>query len=285
MAFHEAAAGLVATALSELILTPLDAIKTLQQETAVQLGVFTAAQQLFGRNGMLGLYSGGAEFLVFNALGGGIKFGVYERCLAKLRKESQSDGRAVMLLGTYVAAALSFFASSLIMVPGELIKMRLQIGSYNSLGHGVRSIYASAGLPGFYEGFWAVCLREIPYTMLELGLYETTQACARCVRAKTVLNAVEKAVCATATGTATGWLTNPLDLVKTRLMAGSGDGSLVACFRSVRAQGGLFKGAGARATSMLISFPIYFALYDATLLWLQRRSVTRNPKEDHVDQV
>ena len=271
-------AGLVATALSEFILTPLDAIKTLQQETALQLGVVAAAQRLFGRSGVRGLFAGGGEFLAFNALGGGIKFGVYERCLAKLRTVSRSGG-AVVLLGTYVAAALSFFASSLVMVPGELIKMRLQIGRYTSLGHGVASIYASAGLLGFYEGFWAVCLREIPYTMLELGLYETMQAFARRARAKTELNAVEKAVCATVTGTATGWLTNPLDLVKTRLMAGSRDGGLVACFRSVQEEGGLFKGAGARATSMLISFPIYFALYDATLLWLERRRVRLGHKE------
>jgi solute carrier family 25 S-adenosylmethionine transporter 26 len=108
--------------------------------------------------------------------------------------------------------------------------------------------------------------------MLELGLYETTQACARRMRAKTELNPVEKAVCATATGTVTGWLTNPLDLVKTRLMAGSEGGGLVACFRSVHAEGGLFKGAGARATWMFIAFPIYFALYDATLAWLERRA-------------
>jgi len=270
MAFREAVAGLVATALSEVILTPLDAIKTLQQETPLQLGFAAAGQQLFGRNGIVGMFSGGAEFLAFNALGGGIKFGVYERCLNWLRALCSSGG-AAMLLGTYVAAALGFFASSLIMVPGELIKMRLQIGRYATLGHGVRSIYASAGLLGFYEGFWSVCLREIPYTMLELGLYETMQAFARRIRAKSELNSVEKAVCATGTGTVTGWLTNPLDLVKTRLMAGSGGGGVVACFRSVHAEGGLFKGAGARATWMFIAFPIYFALYDATLAWLERR--------------
>lgn len=269
MALCEALAGLVATALSELILTPLDAIKTLQQETPLQLGFAAAAQQLFERSGVLGMFSGGVEFLAFNALGGGIKFGVYEQCLTRLRTLS-SPGGVVMLVGTYFAAAMGYFASSLIMVPGELIKMRLQIGRYTTLGHGIASIYASAGLRGFYEGFWAVCLREIPYTMLELGLYETMQAFARRIRMKKDLNAVDKAACATATGTVTGWLTNPLDLVKTRLMAGTGSRGLFACFRGVHAEGGLFKGAGARATWMLIAFPIYFALYDVTLAWLTR---------------
>ena len=69
---REAAAGLVATVLSELVLTPLDAIKTLQQETPLQLGFAAAAQQLFARSGVLGMFSGGAEFIAFNALGGAV---------------------------------------------------------------------------------------------------------------------------------------------------------------------------------------------------------------------
>ena len=90
-------------------------------------------------------------------------------------------------------------------------------------------------------------------------------------------------VAATLTGTVTGWLTNPLDLVKTRLMAAAGaEGGVIACFRAAHAQGGLFKGAGARATWLLVAFPIYFALYDATLAWLagRRRRRRRDDKND-----
>jgi hypothetical protein len=150
---REAAAGLVATVLSELVLTPLDAIKTLQQETPLQLGFAAAAQQLFARSGVLGMFSGGAEFIAFNALGGAIKFGVYQQALALLGTLVPPGG-AAMLLGTYIAAALGFIGSSLIMVPGELLKMRLQIGRYSSLGHGLRSIYAAGGLRGFFAGYW-----------------------------------------------------------------------------------------------------------------------------------
>ena len=168
-ALREAAAGIVATALSEVILTPLDAIKTLQQETAIPLNFMAATRQLFGRSGVLGMFSGGAEFIAFNAVGGGIKFSVYEP-LCRLLASSIGTTGWRKLLAAYLAAALSFIASSLVMVPGELIKMRLQIGRYTSLGHALRSIYSTSGLGGFYTGYWAVCLRDIPYTMLELGL-------------------------------------------------------------------------------------------------------------------
>ena len=45
----EAASGLVATALSEAIMTPLDACKTLQQESATPLSLIAAAAQLLAQ--------------------------------------------------------------------------------------------------------------------------------------------------------------------------------------------------------------------------------------------
>ena len=48
------------------------------------------------------------------------------------------------------------------------------------------------------------------------------------------------------------------------------------CFREAHAEGGLFKGAYARALWMTIAFPIYFGLYDMTMAWLARKK--RQPK-------
>ena len=115
------------------------------------------------------------------------------------------------------------------------------------------------------------------------------QTAGRYLRGKEDLNAFEKATAATVTGTVTGWLTNPLDLVKTRLMAavavgmseggGARRGGLVGvadCFREAHGEGGLFKGAYARALWMTIGsvWPTFFASrYDplaflfASIIW------------------
>ena len=63
----------------------------------------------------------------------------------------------------------------------------------------------------FFTGYFAVCVRDIPYTMLELGLYETTQAAWRWAAGKPRLSAAERMAAAALTGAATGWITNPLD--------------------------------------------------------------------------
>ena len=39
---------------------------------------------------------------------------------------------------------------------------------YSSIGQGIASIWRSEGLLGFYQGYGSICLRDVPFTMLEL---------------------------------------------------------------------------------------------------------------------
>jgi len=72
----------------------------------------------------------------------------------------------------FACGALAFAFSSLIIVPGELLKQRLQMGQIGSVRHGLTHIWKTEGIAGFYIGYSGVCLRDIPYTMLELGIYD-----------------------------------------------------------------------------------------------------------------
>lgn len=86
-------------------------------------------------------------------------------------------------------------------MPGELIKQQLQLGIYTTVGSAVRSISAKGGgLRGFYTGFRAVCLRDIPYTMLELGLYESAQAAWRLLTRRSSLGARTRLAAAALSG-------------------------------------------------------------------------------------
>ena len=69
-------------------------------------------------------------------------------------------------------AALAFIASSVVLVPGELIKQRIQMGQVSSIADGISTIWKNEGILGFFTGYSGVCARDIPYTMLELGLYD-----------------------------------------------------------------------------------------------------------------
>lgn len=41
-----------------------------------------------------------------------------------------------------------------------------------SLLGGIKQIWRTEGLPGFFTGYKATLMRDVPYTMLELGLYD-----------------------------------------------------------------------------------------------------------------
>jgi Mitochondrial carrier protein len=70
-------------------------------------------------------------------------------------------------------------------------------------------------------------VRDVPYTMLELGLYENLKALCRNIRKIDVLSQQDELICAAITGGITSVLTTPLDLVKTKLMVQVGHNSLL----------------------------------------------------------
>ena len=86
--------------------------------------------------------------------------------------EKNDDDTKMLPLLLFVGAALAFVASSITLVPGEVLKQALQMEQYESLPAAVQGIYQHSGWAGFYTGYEAVLCRDVPYTMLELGLYE-----------------------------------------------------------------------------------------------------------------
>lgn len=88
----------------------------------------------------------------------------------------------------------------------------------SSLGNGIRDIIATDGIKGLFVGYYATLVRDIPYTMLELGLYENIKQLIRVFANKIDLNAQDEFVAAAVTGGIAATLTTPLDLIKTKLM-------------------------------------------------------------------
>ena len=81
----------------------------------------------------------------------------------------------------------------------------------------------------------------------------------------------DELLAAALTGAVVGFATNPLDVVKTRIMTGGGAGP-VAVFRNTIAAegwGSLLNGAGARVFWLAPFTVIYFGVYE----WLKRALV------------
>ena len=123
-----AVAGFLATALGDLIIAPIDTIKTLQQGSGgASLSMVGATRQLLQRGGPLALFAGAESYVPADAVAGGLKFFTYEWVKAWGAKPGRVPKR-LMSLWVFLCGGVAFLASSIALTPGELIKQRLQTG-------------------------------------------------------------------------------------------------------------------------------------------------------------
>lgn len=258
-----AVAGAAATVFGVVVMHPVDTIKTLQQSSAgAGLNMVEAGSKIFKEGGLPAIYSGLGPYVTSDGFAGALKFATYERLKTfisdKIPEEHQ--GSAI-----FVAAALAFLASSTVLVPGELLKQRLQMGQISSVRQGVAKIFKEEGILGFYAGYSGVCIRDVPYTMLELGVYDNFKTLWMKFKNKSESNQWDELLAAAIAGGVTGFLTAPLDNIKTKLMVETGYNGFFDCLAKTVKTGGmpaLFAGSAARVAWLLPFTAIYLPVYE-----------------------
>jgi solute carrier family 25 S-adenosylmethionine transporter 26 len=260
-----AAAGAFATAFGVVIMHPVDTIKTLQQSAeGAGLNMVQASSRIMKNGGMGAMYSGLGPYVTADGMAGALKFASYEY-LKKVIKDKVPEehyGKAL-----YLAGAAAFLASSVVLVPGELLKQRLQMGQISSVRSGIPQILKSEGFFGLYAGYSGVCLRDVPYTMMELGIYDNLKEIILKVKGKSSGegNQWDDLLAAAVSGGFTGFLTAPLDNIKTKLMLEKGYSGFFDCLsKTVKTggMGGLFAGSAARVAWLMPFTAIYLPVYE-----------------------
>lgn len=122
---------------------------------------------------MSALYKGVVPYLIADGASGAIKFATFE--LSKVYIEDRTPV-AWHRWTHFLCAAGAMLACSVVLVPGEVLKTRLQAGAKASLSGIITSIFQQDGAMGFFAGYGATLLRDVPYTMLELGVGHASSA-------------------------------------------------------------------------------------------------------------
>lgn len=108
-----------------------------------------------------------------NTFSVGIFFSSIEFCAHKLRRFKNG----VFLVDRSVdisAAGIARFTAILSTNPLYLLKTRIESGMLSkesSILESVREIRKHSGLAGFYKGFWATLIRDVPYQGLQFSVY------------------------------------------------------------------------------------------------------------------
>ncbi|XP_034226626.1 S-adenosylmethionine carrier 1, chloroplastic/mitochondrial-like isoform X3 [Prunus dulcis] len=225
-------AGGAAGVFVEAALYPIDTIKT-------RLQVAHAG----GKIVLKGLYSGLAGNLAGVLPASAIFVGVYEPTKQKLLKALPENLSALAHL---TAGAIAGAASSVVRVPTEVVKQRMQTAQFSSAPDAVRLILAKEGFKGLYA-------------------------------ARRDLNDPEVAMIGAFAGAVTGAITTPLDVIKTRLMVQGSENQyrgIYDCVRTIMRDEGspaLWKGIGPRVLWIGIGGSIFFGVLERTKQILEER--------------
>ena len=242
-------AGGIARSVSQMVLYPADAMKTLAQ---------TRDGKTIADVGMRTLVSGCVTTSAFALIVGGIQFAIV--------------GCAAPRLGMLCASALGAIGSSAASVPQEVIKQRLVTGIYPSFSAAVRTIYSAEGIAGFYAGALPTIARNLPFVVTCFCSFEALQrrqlrgrpAGSRLGLGENLRTGIAAALIAVA-------ITQPIDVVKTRMMTQAASGatpyaSAIDCVRTIAAAEGLptfYAGLLQRSAYMAPLWALQFAINGA----------------------
>ncbi|CAH9105705.1 unnamed protein product [Cuscuta europaea] len=260
--YEGAIAGAAAGVVVETVLYPIDTIKT-------RLQVVRGGGEII----MKGLYSGLAGNLAGVLPASAIFVGVYEPTKQFLLKSFPENFSALAHL---TAGAVGGAASSIVRVPTEVVKQRMQTGQFASAPDALRLIISKEGFRGLYAGYGSFLLRDLPFDAMQFCIYEQLRLGYK-LAAKRDLNDGENAMIGAFAGAVTGAITTPLDVIKTRLMVQGSTKQyqgVIHCIGTIAREEGtsaLFKGMGPRVLWIGIGGSIFFGVLEKTKQLLSQR--------------
>lgn len=284
---------------------PIDLSKTrLQNQQVINgkrmyNGLFHCLRTVFKNEGFISLYRGALPNLLLIVPEKTIKLSVNDYMRGVLSK----DGKTVTPANQLVAAATAGFFQVFITAPMEMMKIYGQdAGRIHAMNGGaaasptvvstrfpVRVIMQQYGIRGFYKGFAATLMRDIPFSMIYFPLFAFLNKLALVLYSDELLykhldgsgdvdnTSVDKKphvpffhtlICGVVAGGTAAAAVNPADIVKTRLQsihAGTRKYDGIAdCITRIYREEGLrtfCRGAQARAMAIAPLFGIAQSIY------------------------
>lgn len=166
-------------------------------------------------------------------------------------------------------ATVGEIAACSVRVPSEVIKQRVQTAQHASTWHALRSIlkndHGEGIWLGLYRGWGTTIMREIPFTMIQFPLYEYCKQKWADKTDRPRVTPEEGAVCGAFAGGVAGALTNPLDVLKTRLMLSKNRVSVGTLLTTILKEEGyraLLRGIGPRIMWLSAGGAVFLGVYE-----------------------
>ena len=288
------ASGL-ATICAKAMLQPFDTIKTVQQANPGKppRGMLLTASTLVRERGVGSLYRGLGIALLGSVpamyahtrarrvsrakpphLAAGTPppllrrsayFAAYRSCKRTLHGYSWLTTRPMLIVVVSAALANSFAAT--LRVPCELVKQRLQANVYPTVNAAWRALRVE-GLRGFYVpgALGSQLARDIPFGVVMFLAYESMRGALQQRQLAERPTPWLGALCGAIAGSAATLATNPIDVLKTRIMTGTASsGRLLAVASSICREEGaaaFYRGAVPRLLHKIPASGVFWLLFE-----------------------
>mmetsp|Transcript_91248 Transcript_91248/g.295006 ORF Transcript_91248/g.295006 Transcript_91248/m.295006 type:complete len:548 (+) Transcript_91248:482-2125(+) len=267
-------AGFLAGMAVDIPLHPLDTVKTRMQ----------APEGFAAAGGFRSPWSGLSAVVVVSVPGSAIFFVVYEYARHFLERNvppALQDKRYAIGRDA-VAASLADVSACVVRVPCEVLKQRMQAIGPMATPPTFRATVArvsSEGLRGFFAGFGATAMREVPFALIQMPLFEELKhrhpwAASARARGDTAHLGFIGMQSGCVAGMIAGVATTPLDVAKTHIILTENRANrrgLYQTMNAIRAEcgmAGLFKGGVPRAAHCGLGGALWLGAFEwSKLLW------------------
>ncbi|KRX01139.1 Mitochondrial carrier domain [Pseudocohnilembus persalinus] len=255
--FISALAGGVAGVIVDCVYYPFETIKTRIQASNKKVDYSKQAKDLNKYKGFsMQLFSSFPFAFSY--------FYTYDfiKCFLKKNHNQKDNLDAKQNLINFIAASSAETVANTFRTPFEVVKQQQQVGHDNLVRHTINEIYKTKGIRGFYAGFGVLLFRDIPFSAIQLPLYEIMK------KGKQIdLTLFESVYSGAVAAAVAAFLTTPMDVVKSKMMTQRDNyyKNSFHCTRVVFQEEGIqafFKGAVYRTLPMCFTGTIFFTVWE-----------------------
>lgn len=188
-----------------------------------------------------------------------------------------------------LASAICAIPATIIGVPADVLKKRLVLGIDPSARVAISRVTSQQGWKGLFAGWHINLLRDLPFASIKIGLYEflvlqwrqrpsSFHYEASSPLSNQPISSIGAAICGMASGIGCAILTCPLDVVNTRIKAGSSNTnnstSIVRVGKEILRKEGvsaLFRGVAMRSVVLGIGSSIFWPIQNSVASYLKQK--------------